>query len=229
MQARTQWTYSDVWSQLATTPEWSFTIGDQQNEKKWWNSDQRAIWNAMRWIDAGRRVIRHQGVSDGYDRARPLWRSHSPRTDIFLTDAILLDYLTSEVALEEPEIWRTDPNILIDINCMDGEVHFGMPGGSWDDEDEGDESDVCDAILTPSQRRQPATELERFDLGTSDVNRYGGEDGDDADEDEEEEALQANDGSTQNVEDWGRHGFDLRTSDVDGYECEHGDDADADE
>jgi len=36
---------------------------------------------------------------------------------------------------------------------------------------------------------------------TRDVDGYEGEDGDDADE--EEEALQANDGSTQNVEDWG--------------------------
>jgi hypothetical protein len=86
MQARTQRTQSDVWSQLATTPEWSFTIGDRQNEKKRWNSDQRAIWNSTRWIDAGRRVIRHWGVSDGSDGARPLWRSHSARTEIFFAD-----------------------------------------------------------------------------------------------------------------------------------------------
>jgi len=45
------------------------------------------------------------------------------------------------------------------------------------------------------------TELERFDLGTCDVDGYEGEDGDDADADEEEEASQADDGSTQNVED----------------------------
>jgi hypothetical protein len=38
-------------------------------------------------------------------------------------------------------------------------------------------------------------------LGPSEVNRYEGEYGDDADADEEEEAVQANDGSTQNVED----------------------------
>jgi hypothetical protein len=43
------------------------------------------------------------------------------------------------------------------------------------------------------------TELEWFDVGTSDVDRYEGEDGDDADE--EEEASQVDDGSTQNVED----------------------------
>jgi len=46
-------------------------------------------------------------------------------------NAILLDYLTSEVALEKPEIRCTDPNIPIDNNCMDDELHFGMPGGMW--------------------------------------------------------------------------------------------------
>jgi len=116
-------------------------------------------------------------------------------------NAILLDYLTSEVALKEPEIGSTDPIIPIDNNCMDDELHFGMPGGSGDYEDEGHESDMRDAIPTASRRRWPTTELDRFDLGTSDVDGYEGEDGDDAYADEEEEASQANDGSTQNVED----------------------------
>jgi len=141
-------------------------------------------------------------------------------------NAILLDYLTSEVALEEPEIGSTDSNIPIDNNCTDDELHFGMPGGSGDFEDEGDESD---AIPTASRRRRAATELERFDLGTSDVDGYEGEDGDDADADEEEEASQAEDGSTQNVEDWGHSRFDLGTRDVDGYEGEDGNDADEEE
>jgi len=91
MQARTQWTHSDVWSQLATLPEWRFKIGDRQNVKKPWNSDQRAILNATGWIDAGRGVIRHRGVSDGSDRARPLWRSHSARTEIFFADVLPTD------------------------------------------------------------------------------------------------------------------------------------------
>jgi len=39
-------------------------------------------------------------------------------------NAILLDYLTSEVALEESEIGSTDPNIPIDNNCTDDELHF---------------------------------------------------------------------------------------------------------
>jgi hypothetical protein len=41
----------------------------------------------------------------------------------------------------------------------------------------------------------------RTDLEPSDVDGYEGEDGDNADADEEEEASQADDGSTQNVED----------------------------
>jgi len=73
-----------------------------------------------------------------------------------------------------------------------------MPGGSGDFEDEGDESN---AIPTASRRQRAATELEWFELGTSDVDGYEGEDGNDADADQEEEASQADDGSTQNVED----------------------------
>jgi len=122
---------------------------------------------------------------------------------VSVDNAILLDYLTSEVAVEEPEIGSTGPNIPIDNNCTDDELHFGMPGGSGDYEDEGGESNEHDANRSASQRRRPATELERFDSGTSDVEGYEGEDGHDADADadEEEEASQADDGSTQNVED----------------------------
>ena len=115
-------------------------------------------------------------------------------------NAIRLDYLDSEVALEEPAIESTDRNIPKDNKCTDDELHFGMPGASGDYDDEGDESDMRDAILTPSQRRWPATELQRFDLGTGDVDGYEGEDGDDADAYEEEEALQTDDESTHNME-----------------------------
>jgi hypothetical protein len=116
-------------------------------------------------------------------------------------NAILLEYLASEVALEEPEIGRTDPNILIDNNCTIAELHFGMAGGIGDYEDEGDSSDDRDAIPTASRQQRPATELERFYLGTSDGNGYEGEDGDnaDADADLDEESSQVDDGSTQNV------------------------------
>jgi hypothetical protein len=110
-------------------------------------------------------------------------------------NVILLDYLTSEVAIEEPEIRSTDQTILIDNNCTDDELYFGMPGGTGDFEDEGDERD---AIPTTSRRRRDVTALERFDLGTSNVDRSEGEDGDDVGQ--EEQASQADDGSTQNVE-----------------------------
>jgi hypothetical protein len=85
----------------------------------------------------------------------------------WVDDAILHDYLASEVALEVREIGSTDPNIPIDINCTDEELHFGIPGGSGDYNDEGDESDDRDAISTTSRRRRPAMELERLDLRTS--------------------------------------------------------------
>ena len=86
-----------------------------------------------------------------------------------------------------------------------------------------------DVIPSASQRRWPTTELKRLDLGTGHVDGYKGNDGDDGYADEEDKASQADDGSTQNVKDWGHSRFDLGTSDVDGYEWEHGDNADADE
>jgi hypothetical protein len=113
-------------------------------------------------------------------------------------NAILYDYLTSEVALEELEIGSTDPRIPTDNNSTDDELPVRMPGGSGDFEDKGDESNP---IPTASRRRRAATELARFDVRTSDVDGYEGEDSDDADADEEDEASQADNGSTQNVED----------------------------
>jgi hypothetical protein len=112
-------------------------------------------------------------------------------------NTMLLDYLTSDVMLEEPEIRSTDPNLPIGNNCTDDKLHCGMPAGSRQFEDEGGE---CDADPTAGRRRRATTELERFDLGTSDVDGYEGEDSDDAAADEEEEASQADHGSTQIVE-----------------------------
>jgi len=100
-------------------------------------------------------------------------------------NAYLLDDLTSEVALEEPEIGSTDPNILIDNNAMHDTLHFGLPGGSGEYNNEADEGDLHDAIPSGSRWRRAATELGTFDLETSDVDGYEGEDGDDADVDEE--------------------------------------------
>jgi len=144
-------------------------------------------------------------------------------------NAILLDYLTSKVALEEPQIGSTEPNFPIDNNCTDDQLHFGMPGLSGDYKDDADGSDMRNAIPAACRRQRSVTDLERFYLATSDLNAYESEDGDDAYADEEDEAFQADDGSTQNVEDWGHSRFDLGASDVDGYECEDGHDAYADE
>jgi hypothetical protein len=46
---------------------------------------------------------------------------------VSVDNAILLDYLTSEVALEEPEIRSTDREIRTDNTCTDDKLHFGMP------------------------------------------------------------------------------------------------------
>ena len=67
-------------------------------------------------------------------------------------NAIHHDYLTSEVALGEPEIGSTDPNIPIDNDCTDDKPHFGMPGGCEAYDDEGYEINESDAIHTSSRR-----------------------------------------------------------------------------
>jgi len=78
---------------------------------------------------------------------------------------------------------------------------YAAPTGDY--KDECDATDQRDAIPTARRRRQAATELERFDLGTMDMDGYEGDDGDDQNVDGDEEPLQADDGSTQIVENWG--------------------------
>jgi hypothetical protein len=85
-------------------------------------------------------------------------------------NAIVREYLASEVALEDPVIGSTDPNLMIYTICTDDKLHFGMTGGSRDDDDEGDENDNRDVIPTASRPQQPATASERFDMGISVVN-----------------------------------------------------------
>jgi hypothetical protein len=75
-----------------------------------------------------------------------------------------------------------------------------MPG---DCDNELDKIDKNDAIPIPSQQWRAATELDRFDLGTSDGNAYEGDNGDKENADKEEEASQADDGLKQTLEDWG--------------------------
>ena len=96
--------------------------------------------------------------------------------EVISTEAVCVDhalpvvYWTSEVPLVEPEIGSTDPNIPIDNKCMDDEPHFGMPGSNDDHDDDCDEIDETDGIPPSSRQRWATIELERFDLGTSDVN-----------------------------------------------------------
>jgi hypothetical protein len=100
--------------------------------------------------------------------------------------AILPDHLTPEVMREEPQIGTTDRNIPMDNNCTDDQLHFRMREGSMDYEDKCDESHSRDDILTASQQQQPATDLKRHNLGTSDVDRSERKDGHDADADPDE-------------------------------------------
>jgi len=144
-------------------------------------------------------------------------------------NAILLGYLTSKVALENAENRSTDPNIPIENNFMDDEYHLGVPGGSVDYEDEGDKSDQHRTIPTSSLRQWAATELERCDQGTDDVDDYEGDDGDDVVADDEEQASQADNGSTHDVQNWGHSRFDQGSSYFDGYEGKDGDYAYANE
>jgi len=113
----------------------------------------------------------------------------------------LLDYLTSEVVLENPDIASTDPNIPINNNCTDDELPFWMPGVLEDYDDEGDIIATSDAIHTISWRRGAATDFKGFNLVSSDGIRYKSDDCDNADSDEEDAALQADNGLMQNLED----------------------------
>jgi len=189
------------------------------------------IWNTLRESNQ-QRVYNNPLVTV----KRQIQQAENPTPSVVISvqaapvdDAILVDYLTSEAVLEEPEIGSTYLNIPIDNNRMDDKLHFGIPGGSGDHQDDGDESDMRDAIATTNRQWRPATQLERFDLGLSGVDGVEGEDGDDVYADAEHDALHADDGWMHNMEHWGHRRFDLGTSDVDRYECEHGDDVDADE
>jgi hypothetical protein len=67
-------------------------------------------------------------------------------------NAILRDNLNSKVALGESDISCTNPNILVVNDCADNKLHIEITVGSRDYEDEGDESDQCEAIPTDSQQ-----------------------------------------------------------------------------
>jgi len=112
-----------------------------------------------------------------------------------------VNYLNSEVGLEDPEIGGTDKNVPIDDNCTDDELHVGRPRVSGDGNDEGDKRGEREAISTASRPQHPASKLQKFDLGTCKVDWNEGKDGDnvDSDAEEEDEASLPDDGSTQNM------------------------------
>jgi hypothetical protein len=68
---------------------------------------------------------------------RPIQQADNPMPAVVISmetacadNAMLLENLTSEGALEKPLIRSTYPNIAMDNNCMDDKLHFGKPGGS---------------------------------------------------------------------------------------------------
>jgi hypothetical protein len=120
---------------------------------------------------------------------------------VHVDNAIIPDYVTSQVAHMEPVIGSTEPNIPIDHNCTDDKLQFGM-AGCWEEyKNEGDKINQVDAIPTARWRCRATTQLDIFNLGTSDVDRHDGNDGDDADVDEPEEASPADDGLMQHLHD----------------------------
>jgi hypothetical protein len=89
-------------------------------------------------------TVKHQ-KKQAEKPAPPMANSIEP-TSIHMT--ILLDYLTTEMALAEPENRSTEPEIPIHKICTNYELHFGLPGGSSDYEDSVDDSDIAEAIPT---------------------------------------------------------------------------------
>jgi len=113
-----------------------FKVGGRQSEKKRRNGDRRAICNSTRGIDAGRGVIRHRGVSDGSDGARPLWRSQSAQTEMFVADALRPRLLSKSLAdlrsgLSSSKIWLFYKSNLVAFwmhlhNCSCFQDHLTM-------------------------------------------------------------------------------------------------------
>jgi hypothetical protein len=71
---------------------------------------------------------------------------------VYVDNAILPDYLTLEVAHEQPDIRSTDPNIPIRNNCTCHKLPFGMPRHSEDYAGEGDKIEEHNTFPTASQR-----------------------------------------------------------------------------
>jgi hypothetical protein len=77
-----------------------------------------------------RKVVTSTGVGVTYMLLINTWNTLPESYQQRIYNAIHLDYVSSEVPLEEPEIRNTDRIIPVDTNCTDEELHFGMPGSS---------------------------------------------------------------------------------------------------
>jgi len=103
MQAQTESTHSNEWSQWSTMPECSITTGDGLNEKKWWNGITRVICDSTHGIDARRGVWHHRGFPAGSDRAHPLWKR----------DRSWMEFLFADFLANADSLLPAKPNSLI--------------------------------------------------------------------------------------------------------------------
>jgi hypothetical protein len=144
---RTQRIPSEALPQLATMPECWFKIRDQQNAKKQWNSEWRAIYHTTCCIDTWRRVICYWSVCDVPDRARPLRWTYPTRLEYCFTDAqcsslifkcvrlrivdtlLTLTFITLRQHLYTEKLYATNHIHIMHIQycvCIDSRLHPGF-------------------------------------------------------------------------------------------------------
>jgi hypothetical protein len=90
----------------------------------------------------------------------------------FMDNAILLEYLTSNVAVTKPEIGCTHITVMVNSQFRDDKLYIWMAGDSGDFENDGDTIKELNAFPTPSLRRLTITEHESFYMGNGDIQGY---------------------------------------------------------
>jgi len=108
-----------------------------------------------------------------------------------IDNAILRDYMPSKAALEDHGIGRADAKIAINNHCMEVELYFSMPGVSGEYNGDREASNERVAIITANRQQWAVTEPDRFELGTSELNKYDSEEADNADANVADNALEA--------------------------------------
>jgi hypothetical protein len=81
-----QWTYPDVWLQLATTQECSFKRADWQSDNKRWNCDGRTICHVTRDINTGQGLNYQRNVFHPSDGPHSLWWRYSAWMEFSFAD-----------------------------------------------------------------------------------------------------------------------------------------------